>query len=88
MHSDGVSRDASLEIAPVYLVWDGEMMIDAPIKTVWRGILDYASWQNIPIVQHISGEPGAEGEVVLLKKELTGFEFPPYWATVLTIGFC
>jgi len=70
---------------PIYQVWDGELLIDAPVQTVWRHMLDYPSWQHYPVVKHLSGEPGAEGELVLLKKVEEGFEFPAYYAYTIKI---
>lgn len=71
--------------APVYLVRSGEMMIDASVASTWVHVVNYPSWQNYPIVQHISGARGQAGEVVLLKKDEAGFEFPPYYARTITI---
>jgi hypothetical protein len=70
----------SRKIAPVYGVWGHEMTIAAPIDVVWRHVLDYASWQNFPVCKNVSGKSGEEGEVVMLRKEEQGFEFPPYYA--------
>jgi len=72
-------------IAPVYLVRSGEMKIEAPIKTTWVHVVNYPSWQNYPIVQHVSGRPGEEGEVGLLKKDEKGFEVPPYFARTVKL---
>jgi hypothetical protein len=71
--------------APVYLVIDGQILLDAPVKEAWRHIIDYPSWQNYSTVEHISGEVGEAGEVVLLKKEEAGIEFPPYYARTIKI---
>lgn len=72
------------KIGPVYLVWNGEVMINAPVEKVWRHAVNYPSWQTFSTVRHISGTPGQEGEVVLLKKE-EGFEFPPYLARIIKL---
>jgi len=72
-----------LKIAPVHLVWNGEMLFDAPLQHVWRHVIDYPSWQNYSAVEHVSGPTGQEGEVVLLKKDEKGFEFPPYYARTI-----
>src|SRR5262249_4906172 len=45
----------------------------------------YPSWQNFPVVKHISGKPGGEGEIVLLRKEERGFTFPAYYAITIKI---
>lgn len=66
------------KIAPVYLLWEGDLILDSPIKDAWPHVINYPSWQNYSSVEHISGEPGQEGEVVLLKKDEEGFTFPPY----------
>jgi hypothetical protein len=73
------------KIGPVYGVWDGELMIDAPVREVWRHVLNYPSWQNFPVARHISGRPGEEGEVVMLRKDEKGFEFPPYYAITVKL---
>jgi len=73
------------KIAPVYLVWQGEMLLAAPIEEVWPHVLNYPSWQNYPRLQHVSGRPGEEGEVVLLMKEEKGFTFPPYYARTIKL---
>lgn len=69
---------------PVYLVWRGDTVLNATPSEAWPHILNYTSWQTYPIAEHISGRPGAAGEVVRLKKDEAGFSFPPYYArTVL-----
>jgi hypothetical protein len=73
------------QVAPVYFVWNGEMMFDAPISDVWPHVINYPSWQNYTTVSHISGTPGREGEIVLLKKEEEGFEFPAYLARTVKL---
>jgi hypothetical protein len=70
---------------PIYQVWDGELLIEAPLQTVWRNMLDYPSWQHFPTVKHLSGEPGQEGELVMLKKVEKGFEFPAYHAYTIKL---
>jgi hypothetical protein len=85
-----VNREASAlnsdrKIAPVDLVWNGEMLFDAPLEVVWRYVIDYPSWQNYSSVTHISGKAGGEGEVVLLRKDEKGFEFPPYYARTIKL---
>jgi hypothetical protein len=71
------------QFEPVYLMWNKEMLIDAPRAQVWRHVLNYPSWQNYAIARHISGPVQGEGEVVLLKKEEAGVEFPPYYARTI-----
>jgi uncharacterized protein YndB with AHSA1/START domain len=85
MNERSSSVDQTSRVAPVYLVNNGELMIDAPIEKVWHHVIHYTSWQNYPIKQTLSGEPGQEGEVVMLKKDETGFEFPPYYAITIKL---
>jgi uncharacterized protein YndB with AHSA1/START domain len=85
MKSQATGADDTRQIAPIYGVWNGEMLINAPIRNVWRYMLDYSAWQNFPIVRHISGPVGQEGEVVMLKKGEEGFEFPPYFARTIKL---
>lgn len=73
------------KVAPVYIVWNGEILIDAPIGEVWRHALNYPSWQNYSTVRRIAGEPGCEGEVMLLKKEEAGLNLPPYYARTIKL---
>jgi len=80
-----MSEPVHADLTPVHLVFDGEMMLDAPVKVTWRHIVNYPSWQNYSLVQHISGEPGQEGEVVLLKKEEGGIELPSYYARTVKL---
>lgn len=75
----------SQNISPVYVVVNGETLIDAPVKRVWRHLINYPAWQNYSQVQHISGKPGHEGEVVLLKKEEATYSSPPYYARTVKI---
>jgi len=70
---------------PVYLVWNGATLLDAPIARAWPHVINYTAWQHYPIAEHISGAPGREGEVVLLKKDEAGFSFPPYHARTLKL---
>lgn len=85
MSSDKSAADDSGRTGYVYLLFDGELMIDAPIEDTWRHVMNYPSWQNYSIVQHVSGEPGGEGEEVLLKKEEGTEERPPYRARTIKI---
>jgi hypothetical protein len=71
--------------APVYLVWTGDMMIDARAADVWPHVLNYPSWQEYSLVQSVAGTPGQEGELVLLKKEESGLQFPPYYARTVRL---
>lgn len=73
------------KIAPVYFVRNGEVMLDASVRHAWPYVVNYPSWQNYSIVQHVSGEPGEEGEVVLLKKEEGISAFPPYYARTIKL---
>lgn len=71
--------------APVYIVREGEILIDAPIRDVWPHVVNYPSWQNYSIVQHVSGPPGQEGEVILLKKEEGKTPTTPYYARTIKL---
>jgi hypothetical protein len=73
------------KLMPVYLVWRGETLLDAPVEEAWPHVVDYPAWQSYSIVQHVSGKPGREGEVMLLKKEEEGFAFPPYLARTIKL---
>lgn len=73
------------ETTHVYTVHRGDMMIDAPVERVWPWVIDYASWQNYSIQENVSGEPGAEGEVVRLKKDEPGSSGTPYLARTILI---
>jgi polyketide cyclase/dehydrase/lipid transport protein len=70
----------------VHFVWDGELTLDAPVEQAWPLVLDYPAWQSYSKVEHISGEPGGEGEIVLLSKDEEGFELPPYYSKVLKLA--
>jgi len=72
------------EFTPVYLVLDGEMILNAPVKESWPHVMNYASWQDYSIVRHLSGEPGKEGELVMLKKEDLA-SFPPFYARTIKL---
>ena len=80
-----MSGDTSLRRAPVYLVFDGEMLLDAGVQDAWPRVIDYPSWQNYSTVQHVCGNPGQEGEVILLKKNEGGVEFPAYCARTVKL---
>lgn len=71
------------KIAPVYLVFTGEVLLNASKEVAWPQVINYPSWQNYSIVQNVSGTPGQEGEVVLLKKE--ELNFPPYYARTIKL---
>jgi hypothetical protein len=66
--------------SPIYLLWTRQIILDATPERAWPYLIDFTAWQNYPIAEHISGSRGAEGEVVQLKKDETGFSFPPYFA--------
>jgi len=84
--SDTTSEGAAtLPVAPVYLVFSGDFLLDGPLKRVYQHVLNYPSWQNYTAVEHVSGERGEEGELVILKKEEEGFSFPPYYARTIKI---
>jgi hypothetical protein len=71
--------------APVDLVFSGEVLIDKPVDEVWPHVVDYSSWQEFPICEHVSGPVGAEGEVVRLQKEELGIRTPPYYAKTILL---
>lgn len=79
---DVSSKPAS---TPIYLVWNGELMIDATPATIWPHILNYPEWQKFSITERVEGVPNSEGEVVLLKKIEAGFDFPPYHARTIKL---
>jgi hypothetical protein len=84
--SHNVSNNgAGAKVAPVYVLVNGEIAFDAPIGRVWRHLIDYSSWQNYTTREHVCGEPGREGEVVLLKKEEATYSSPPYYARTVKI---
>lgn len=85
MSHDTNAGNGGAKIAPVYVVVKGETIIDAPVKRVWRHLINYPSWQNYTTREHISGKPGEEGEVVLLKKEEATYSSPPYYARTVKI---
>lgn len=60
-------------------------MLEASPEKVWPHVLDYPSWQNYAIVQHVSGTPGQEGEVVLLQKDELGIKSTPYLARTIKL---
>jgi hypothetical protein len=74
----------STSIAPVYLLLEGEAFFDAPAERAWSSVVNYPTWQEYSVNQHVSGEPGGVGEVVLLKKE-EGFAFPAFYARTITL---
>jgi hypothetical protein len=85
MEMQAKSKSDTRKTAPVYLVWSGELMIDAAPAEVWRHALNYASWQEYSTIRHLSGKPGEEGELVMLKKEESGLQFPPYYARTIKL---
>jgi hypothetical protein len=85
MNSQPAANATEPTIFPIYVVLEREMVIDAPAQVVWRHALNYASWQNYSTVEHVSGLPGQEGEVVLLKKEEVGSATTPYYARTIKL---
>ena len=85
MNPHAGSTDDAPRTAPVYVVREGEMILDASVKDVWPHVINYPSWQNYSIVQRISGAPGQEGEVVLLKKEEGKSASTPYYARTIKV---
>ena len=84
MPPEGTQASSDRKVAPVYLVADKEIILDAPVDEAWPQVIDYPSWQDYSTVEHVSGPAGQEGEVVLLKKE-EAFEFPPYYAITVKL---
>lgn len=78
-------RDAATAETLVYLVWNGELLIDAPTSVIWPHVLNYPQWQHFSITNRVAGRPNEEGEIVLLKKIEAGFDFPPYHARTIKI---
>lgn len=60
-------------------------MIDAPLDEVWPHLLNFYGWQNFSVNKRISGKPGDEGEVILLKKEEPGSSPNPYYARTIKL---
>lgn len=85
MNAQTTETDGAPNVAPVYLVMEGEFRIEAPLKAVWSHVLNYPSWQNFPVHKHVSGPPAGEGEVVMLRKEEKGFTFPAYYALTIKL---
>jgi hypothetical protein len=76
-------HSASRKIGIVDVVQSREWQLNAPVGEVWRGVIDYPSWQGYPSVQHISGPVGQEGEIVRLEKPKGEFFWrPKYCRTV------
>jgi hypothetical protein len=78
--SEAPESNAARKYEPVYLIRDLEITFDAPPERAWPHVVDYSSWQDYPTVQHISGEPGQEGELVLMEK--AGVATPYYTKTI------
>jgi hypothetical protein len=85
MERSTAAKTDTVKRGPVYIVGDGEMLIDAPVKSVWPHVLSYPKWQDYSIVRHVSGKPGAEGEVVFLQKESGGVKSVPYFARTIKL---
>lgn len=85
MNSPTTNPQDEFQIAPVYMVFTGELVLDAPAHTAWPHVINYPAWQNYAIVQHIAGERGQEGEVMLLKKDEKGVTTPPYFARTIKL---
>jgi uncharacterized protein YndB with AHSA1/START domain len=73
------------KIDPIYMIWSDEIMINASVKNTWKHVTNPPSWQNFPVYKTVSGSTGNEDEVILMRKEEEGFEFPSYFARVLKI---
>jgi hypothetical protein len=75
----------NLKIDPVYMIWSDEMMFNSSTKKTWQHLINPPSWQNFPVYKTVAGSAGKEDEVILMRKEEEGFEFPSYFARVLKI---
>src|SRR4051812_23883903 len=73
----------SRKTAPVDVVCTGGLLIDASVDEVWPHMIDYTTWQDFPEARTVAGEPGTEGEVVLLQKNFEGTLTPPYYARTI-----
>jgi hypothetical protein len=71
--------------SPVYLVFSGEVHLEAPVEHAWPHVLEYTSWQNYPLAEHVSGPRGGEGEVVRLQKDEAGHGTPPYFTRTILL---
>jgi hypothetical protein len=85
MNASASNTDDGRKVAPVYVLWNGETTLDSSIENAWPHVIDYASWQNYSIVEHVSGERGQEGQVMRLKKDELGPAFPPYYARTIKL---
>jgi hypothetical protein len=70
---------------PVDIIFSGEFELDAPPAEAWPHVINYPTWQDFPIADHVSGERGGEGEVVRLKKETEAYTIGPYFARTLKL---
>lgn len=71
--------------SPVYVFLEGHLLLNAPASKAWPHVINYLSWQNYSVAQHVSGGVGKEGELVLLKKEETGSSSTPYYARTIKL---
>jgi hypothetical protein len=78
--SEAPESNTERKYAPVYLVRNQEITFDVPAEQAWPHVVDYSSWQDYPTVEHISGESGQEGELVLMEK--AGVAAPYYTRTI------
>lgn len=84
MNANTSTVERGCEATPLYIVWNGEMMLDARPEDAWPHVINYPSWQNYSIVRHVSGEVGQEGEVMLLQKD-EGGPSAPYFARTIKL---
>jgi hypothetical protein len=73
------------KIEPVYVMIDGKLTLDAPVSVAWPHAIAYTTWQEYSKAEHVSGVVGGEGELVRLKKEEGGIEYPPYYARTIKL---
>jgi|HubBroStandDraft_4_1064222.scaffolds.fasta_scaffold01302_6 hypothetical protein len=85
MKAKSETSGAETKFGPVYLMFEGEFLLNAPTQQAWAHVIDYPSWQNYTLVEHVSGPRGGEGEVVRLIKEEAGFSFPPFCARTVKL---
>jgi hypothetical protein len=69
---------------PAYVVLVGLAELKAPLAACWSAVVNYTSWQDYDLYEHVSGTPGAVGEIVRLGKNEENFKaFPPYYARTI-----
>lgn len=82
-----MGSESIIKEMPVYLIMDGELLLDAPVDVAWPCVTDFPSWQGFTTVdREIEGVKDEAYEVFRLFKEEEGFEWPePYYARTLMV---